>query len=151
MTTLTIPIQYLSHAEGLPVPKHATSGSAGLDLFAANYDPINICAGDWTFVPTGIAIALPVGYEGQVRPRSGLAGKKGVTVLNSPGTIDSDYRGQIQVILINFGSELYTILRGQRIAQLIIAPVISVNWAPESNLDVTARGAKGFGSTGIES
>ena len=151
MKTLTVPIQYLSHAKGLPVPKKATAGSAGLDLFAANYDPVIICSGDWAFIPTGIAIALPVGYEGQVRPRSGLAGKKGVTVLNSPGTIDSDYRGQIQVILINFGDESYTILRGQRIAQLVIAPVISIDWAPESNLGLTARGTKGFGSTGMES
>jgi dUTP pyrophosphatase len=141
-----IPIQLLSaHAR---VPEYATPGAAGLDLSAAIAEPIVLEPGAFTLVPCGFAIALPPGYEAQVRPRSGLASRHGVTVLNAPGTIDSDYRGEVKVILINHGREPFTIALGMRIAQLVVAPVSHVTWRPTSALPDTARAAGGFGHTG---
>jgi dUTP pyrophosphatase len=141
-----IPIQLLS-AHGR-VPEYATPGAAGLDLSAAIAAPVLLEPGAFTLVPCGFAIALPPGLEAQVRPRSGLASRHGVTVLNAPGTIDSDYRGEVKVILINHGHEPFTIAPGMRIAQLVVAPVSRVTWEPTSALPETARAAGGFGHTG---
>ena len=145
-----IPIQRLTHAEGLPLPAYETAGAAGMDLRAAVPDdaPMVLRPGARAMAPTGYAFAVPVGYEAQVRPRSGLAAKAGVTCLNTPGTIDSDYRGEVKVILVNLGAEDFVIRRGDRIAQLIIAPVVQATWTEVDSLDETARGAGGFGSTG---
>jgi dUTP pyrophosphatase len=145
-----IRIRRLPHGAGLPLPAYETSGAAGMDLRAAvdEREPVVLRPGAWAAVPTGIAIALPEGYEGQVRPRSGLALKSGVAPLNTPGTIDADYRGEIKVILINHGLRDVTIGRGDRIAQLVIAPVIRAAWQEVDSLDETPRGAGGFGSTG---
>ncbi len=147
---MDVPILVLPHGQGLPLPAYATASSAGVDLSAAVAEPVTIAAGARALVPTGLALALPEGYEGQVRPRSGLALRHGVTVLNSPGTIDADYRGEIQVILVNFGSEAFRIERGLRIAQLVIAPVSRVVWQPVATLAESERGAGGFGSTGTK-
>ena len=146
----TIPIKRLPHGEGLPLPAYETQGSAGMDLRAAvaEGEPMVLRPGARDMVPTGLALAVPPGFEAQVRPRSGLAAKAGVTCLNTPGTIDSDYRGEVKVILINLGEEDFTIRRGDRIAQLVIAPVTRAAWLETSELDETARGAGGFGSTG---
>ncbi|MEI7932319.1 MAG: dUTP diphosphatase [Alphaproteobacteria bacterium] len=146
----TIPIKRLPHGEGLPLPAYETQGSAGMDLRAAvaEGEPMVLRPGARDMVPTGLAFAVPPGFEAQVRPRSGLAAKAGVTCLNTPGTIDSDYRGEVKVILINLGEEDFTIRRGDRIAQLVIAPVTRAAWLETSELDETARGAGGFGSTG---
>jgi len=146
----TVPITRLPHAEGLPLPAYETALAAGMDLRAAVPDdePLTLRPGSRFPVPTGLAIALPPGFEGQVRPRSGLAFKHGVTCLNSPGTVDADYRGEVKVILINHGEEDFVIRRGERIAQLVIAPVVQAVWAEVESLDETARGAGGFGSTG---
>ena len=140
----------LAHSEGLSLPDYETAGAAGLDLFAAIPDtkPLTLRAGARALVPTGIAIALPEGYEGQVRPRSGLATRHGLTILNAPGTIDADYRGEIQVVLANLGNEDVTITRGMRIAQLVIAPVARAQIVEVASLDETVRGSGGFGSTG---
>jgi dUTP pyrophosphatase len=138
----------LPHAEGIPVPVAKTAGSAGLDLAAAVDDAVLIPVGGRALIPTGFAIALPEGYEGQVRPRSGLAVQHGVTVLNAPGTIDADYRGEMKVPLINLGDAPFTVTRGMRIAQLVIAPVTAVRLVEVAELDATGRGAGGFGSTG---
>jgi dUTP pyrophosphatase len=140
----------LAHGEGLSLPDYQTAGAAGLDLFAAIPDtkPLTLRAGARALVPTGIAIALPEGYEGQVRPRSGLATRHGLTILNAPGTIDADYRGEIQVVLANLGNEDVTITRGMRIAQLVIAPVARAQIVEVASLDETVRGSGGFGSTG---
>jgi dUTP pyrophosphatase len=138
----------LPHGSGLPLPSYATPGSAGLDLAAAVTAELVLAPGDRAAVPTGIAIALPEGYEAQVRPRSGLALRHGLTVLNSPGTVDADYRGEIQIILANLGREPVTIARGQRIAQLVVAPVQRVLWQETQALPESRRGAGGFGSTG---
>ena len=145
-----IPIQRLPHGAGLPLPAYETAHAAGMDLRAAVPDdaPFVLKPGARHAVPTGLAFALPAGLEGQVRPRSGLALKAGVTCLNTPGTIDADYRGEVKVILINLGEEDFTIRRGDRIAQLVIAPVIQAGWSEVESLDETARGAGGFGSTG---
>ena len=145
-----IPIKRLPHAEGLPLPAYETAHAAGMDLRAAvpDEEPLVLKPGSRFPVPTGLAMAIPVGFEGQVRPRSGLAAKQGVTCLNSPGTIDADYRGEVKVILINHGAEDVTIRRGDRIAQLVIAPVVQAQWREADSLDETARGAGGFGSTG---
>ncbi len=132
----------------LPLPQYETTSAAGMDLPAAVSEDVTIKAGGQTLIPTGISIALPQGYEGQVRPRSGLAARDSVTVLNSPGTIDEDYRGEIQVILINHGQSDFTVRRGMRIAQLVIAPVTQVEIQEVVSLDVTERGTGGFGSTG---
>ena len=148
--TPTIPIRRLPHAEGLPLPAYETGGAAGMDLRAAVSDdaPMVLKPGARDMVPTGLAFAVPAGFEAQVRPRSGLAAKAGITCLNTPGTIDSDYRGEVKVILINLGPEDFTIRRGDRIAQLVIAPVVQATWAEVADLDDTSRGAGGFGSTG---
>lgn len=144
----TVSIQALPHAVGLNLPTYATSQSAGMDLCAAIEEAIEIGPGERMLIPTGLAIALPAGYEAQVRPRSGLAVKNGVTVLNTPGTIDADYRGEIKVVLINHGQEEFTIERGMRVAQMVVAKFEQVEWNKVENLDETERGAGGFGSTG---
>ena len=146
---IQVPIQVLSHGAGLPLPSYATPGSAGMDLRAALAGPLAIQPGQRLLIPTGIAISVPQGYEAQVRPRSGLAIKHGITMLNSPGTIDSDYRGEIKVIAINHGDAAFAIEPGERIAQLIIAPVARAIWVPAENLEATARGEGGFGHTGV--
>ncbi|HEY6255670.1 MAG TPA: dUTP diphosphatase [Xanthobacteraceae bacterium] len=140
----------LPHGADLPLPSYQSEGAAGLDLLAAVAadNPVVLAPGARALIPTGIAIALPVGTEGQVRPRSGLAMRQGVTVLNSPGTIDADYRGEVQVILVNLGHDPFTVTRGMRIAQLIIAPVLRVMPRENFTLDETTRGVAGFGSTG---
>ena len=139
-------IARLPHGEGLPLPAYETAGAAGMDLRAA--EPLVLKPGARGLMPTGFAIALPAGFEAQVRPRSGLAVKHGITVLNAPGTIDSDYRGEIKVPLINHGREDFVIARGDRIAQMVVAPVTRAAWVEVSSLDGTARGAGGFGSSG---
>jgi dUTP pyrophosphatase len=143
----------LPHGADLPLPAYQSEGAAGLDLLAAVAAdlPVIIAPGHRALIPTGLAVALPTGTEGQVRPRSGLAARHGVTVLNSPGTIDADYRGEIQVILINLGQESFTVSRGMRIAQLVIAPAMRVTICEITNLDETTRGVAGFGSTGTKS
>jgi len=132
----------------IPLPKYATSHSAGMDIYAAVNDELVLRAGETALIPTGFAIALPEGFEAQVRPRSGLAAKNQVTVLNSPGTIDADYRGEVKVILTNFGKNDFVIKRGERIAQLVIARYERVVWEERDSLDATPRGAGGFGHTG---
>ena len=150
MSGPTIPIRRLPHGQGLPLPAYETAQAAGMDLRAAVPEdaPLTLRPGARHAVPTGLAFALPPGFEGQVRPRSGLAAKSGVTCLNTPGTIDADYRGEVKVILINLGEEDVAIRRGDRIAQLIIAPVVQASWTEVESLDDTARGSGGFGSTG---
>jgi len=143
-----ISLQILPHADDLPLPAYATPHSAGMDLLAAVKEEVAIAPRKRALIPTGISIALPEGYEAQVRPRSGLALKHGVTVLNAPGTIDADYRGEIGVILINHGDEAFTVTRGMRVAQLIIAPYTRAEWQQVPSLEESARGAGGFGSTG---
>jgi len=141
-------IQKLPHGEGLDLPHYASEHAAGMDLRAAVETELILAPGERALIPTGLAIALPEGFEAQVRPRSGLALKHGVTVLNSPGTIDADYRGEVGVILINHGQHPFPIQRGERIAQMVIAPVSRIGWQPVDTLDETARGAGGFGSSG---
>ena len=143
-------IARLRHAADLPLPAYHSARAAGLDLYAAvpADAPVVIAPGEHATIPTGIALALPPGTEGQVRPRSGLAARHGVTVLNAPGTIDADYRGEVAVILVNFGRVPFEVARGHRIAQLVIAPVTRVRLREVSDLDGTARGRGGFGSTG---
>jgi dUTP pyrophosphatase len=150
MTTppLSVAITRLPHAEGIELPAYATAASAGLDLAAAIREDVTIAPGARALIPTGFAIALPVGFEAQVRPRSGLALKHGVTVLNTPGTIDADYRGEIGVILVNLGAAPFVVTRGMRVAQMVVAPVTQVSWQAVDSLSETARGAGGFGSTG---
>ncbi len=143
-----VAIRQLANAAGLALPAYATADSAGVDLLAAVADDVIIAPGDRAMIPTGVAIALPSGYEAQVRPRSGLAAKSGITILNSPGTIDADYRGEIAVILANLGNAPFTVNRGLRIAQMVIAPVGRVQWRRVTELPETARGSGGFGSTG---
>ncbi|OHC77476.1 MAG: deoxyuridine 5'-triphosphate nucleotidohydrolase [Rhodospirillales bacterium RIFCSPLOWO2_01_FULL_65_14] len=141
-------IRRLSHGQGLPLPATATAMSAGADLLAAVTEPLTLEPGARALVPTGVAIQLPEGFEAQVRPRSGLALNHGVTLLNSPGTIDADYRGEIGVVLVNLGTEPFRVTRGMRIAQLVVQPVSRVRWREADTLDDTGRGAGGFGSTG---
>ena len=148
MGPLDIPVTRLPHAGDLPLPAYASDQAAGLDLVAAVAETLVLPPGGRALVATGLCIALPEGYEAQVRPRSGLALRHGVTVLNAPGTIDADYRGEIGVILINHGHEPGAIERGMRIAQLVVAPYMRVAWHAADGLDATARGAGGFGSTG---
>ena len=150
---VTVAVHPLAHADGLDLPSYATEGSAGVDLLAAvdEASPVLLGPGKRTLVPTGLIIALPPGYEAQVRPRSGLALKHGITVLNSPGTIDSDYRGEVQVIVGNLGDATFTITRGMRIAQMVVAPVTRLAWSVVEHaeeLPDTERGGGGFGSTG---
>jgi dUTP pyrophosphatase len=141
---------WLDHGRGLEPPRQQTAGAAGVDLLAAlpAGEVLTLAPGKRALVPTGLAMAIPEGHEGQVRPRSGLAAKHGVTVLNTPGTIDADYRGELKVILINLGDAPFEIRRGERIAQLVVAPVSQVNFTLRETLDATERGAGGFGSTG---
>lgn len=143
-----VEIKRLENAEGIDIPAYATEHSAGLDLQAAVSEDIELAPGERALIKTGLSIALPEGYEAQVRPRSGLAYKNGVTVLNTPGTIDADYRGEIGVILVNLGQQSFTITRGMRIAQMIIAPYTRADLTEVSVLSETARGEGGFGSTG---
>ena len=138
----------LEHAVGLNLPSYATEQAAGMDLTAALEEAIELGSGERALVPTGIAIALPAGYEAQVRPRSGLAIKHGVTVLNTPGTVDADYRGEIKVILVNHGKEAFTVERGMRIAQMVVERYETVGWKVVNSLEETDRGDGGFGSTG---
>jgi dUTP pyrophosphatase len=147
---ITIALCRLPHAEGLALPAYETDGAAGMDLRAAvpQDAPLTLNPGQRAMVPTGLSVAIPQGYEVQVRPRSGLAAKHGITCLNSPGTVDSDYRGELKVILINHGPEAFVIQRGERIAQMVVAPVTRAGFTEVDSLDETARGAGGFGSTG---
>jgi dUTP pyrophosphatase len=151
--TVRVEVVRLPHAEGLPLPNYQSALAAGLDLLAAvpETDPVTIAPGQSAMIPTGLALALPPGFEAQVRPRSGLAAKHAVTVLNSPGTIDADYRGEVAVLLINHGSESFPVTRGMRIAQLIIATVVRAELVPVEKLPETTRGSSGFGSTGTKS
>jgi dUTP pyrophosphatase len=146
--SVSIALTWLAHGAGLPVPKVQTALSAGADLCAALETPLTLAPGARALVPCGFAMALPAGYEAQVRPRSGLAAKHGVTVLNSPGTIDADYRGEVKVILVNLGQDDFVITRGERIAQMVVAPVVQPAFAVVETLDETERGSGGFGSTG---
>jgi len=147
---ITIDVRILPHGEGLPLPAYQTAHAAGLDLLAAVAEdaPLVLAPGRHAMVPTGLSIALPEGYEAQVRPRSGLAARHGVTVLNSPGTIDADYRGEVCVLLINHGLAPFTICRGERIAQMVIAAVVRAEFSVTAALATTQRGSGGFGSTG---
>lgn len=145
---VSVAIRRLPHGEGLDLPAYASAGAAGMDLQAAVAEDLVIEPGGRALVPTGFALALPPGYEAQVRPRSGLALKQGVTVLNSPGTVDEDYRGEVGVILANLGPSSFTVERGMRIAQMVVAPVTRVAFAVVDELPATGRGAGGFGSTG---
>ena len=151
MSTLAVGVAVvrLPHAANLPLPAYASAQGAGMDLSAAVDAPMSIAPGTRKRVPTGIAIALPLGYEAQVRPRSGLALDHGVTVLNAPGTIDADYRGEVYVLLANFGDVAFVVTRGMRVAQLVVTPVARVTWQVADALPATARGAGGFGSTGL--
>ena len=149
MNKPTLLIKRLEHAMDLPLPSYETEGSAGLDLRAAVDDDIVLGTLERAAIPTGLSIAIPNGYEGQVRPRSGLAFRHGLSVTNAPGTIDADYRGELKILLINLGHEPVTITRGMRCAQLVIAPVSQVQVVQASSLDETKRGAGGFGSTGL--
>ena len=145
---LRVAVTRLTHAGDLPLPAYATDLSAGMDLRAAIPAPVEIDPGGRALVATGIAIALPAGYEAQIRPRSGLALKDGITVLNAPGTVDADYRGEISVVLANFGADSFTVTRGMRIAQMVVAAVERVSWEPVEALPESGRGAGGYGSTG---
>lgn len=151
MSTVEVTIARLPHGVDLPLPTYQSALAAGLDLYAAVAAdaPVVIAPGRWAAIPTGIALALTPGTEGQVRPRSGLAARHGVTVLNAPGTVDADYRGEVQVLLINHGREPFTVERGARVAQLVVAPVTAARLVEASDLAATGRGAAGFGSTGI--
>ena len=151
MTVLSVAIKRLDHAADLNLPAYATADSAGMDLLAAVEAPVSLAPGERQLIPTGIALALPPGTEAQVRPRSGLALKHGVTVLNAPGTIDADYRGEVGVILVNHGERPFVIERGSRIAQMVVAAYARVAWTVSADLEASARGAGGFGSTGVAS
>jgi dUTP pyrophosphatase len=144
--SVSVEVKRLPHGEGLPLPAYATSGAAGMDVVSA--EDVVIAPGARHAVATGLAMAIPEGYEIQVRPRSGLALRHGITVPNTPGTIDSDYRGELKVILINLGDEPFTVQRGDRVAQLVLAPVVQTAWDEVGELDATERGVGGFGSTG---
>ena len=149
--TVKVEIQQLPHGKGLALPAYQSTHAAGLDLLAAVPEdaPMVLLPGQHAMIPTGLVIALPPGYEAQVRPRSGLAARHGVTVLNSPGTVDADYRGEVCVLLINHGDQPFPIRRGERIAQMVIAPVTQVELVPANSLSTTDRGSGGFGSTGL--
>lgn len=146
--SIAVRVKRLPHNQDLPLPDYATAGAAGFDLLAAVTGPVVIAPSARALIPTGLAIALPTGFELQIRPRSGLAFKQGITIPNSPGTIDEDYRGEIQVILLNAGTESFTVTRGMRIAQAVLAPVSRLHWLEAATLDETPRAAGGFGSTG---
>ena len=146
--TVPIAVRRLPHGEGLELPAYATAGAAGMDLLAAVDAPVTLAPGARALIPTGLAVALPAGYELQIRPRSGLALRHGIVLPNSPGTIDEDYRGELQVILLNAGDAPFTVERGARIAQAVLAPVTRARWHEVTALDATTRDAGGFGSTG---
>lgn len=148
MSAPVLHVLRLPHAEGIDLPAYQSAGAAGADIRAALTEPLVLGPGARTSVPTGLCIAIPDGFEVQVRPRSGLAARHGVTVANAPGTVDSDYRGEVKVLLVNLGTEPFTIERGERIAQLVVAPVIRARFETVDTLDETARGDGGFGSTG---
>lgn len=149
MQPIRVPIVRITEvADDLPLPRYATEQSAGMDICAAVENEFVLRAGETALIPTGFAIALPEGYEAQIRPRSGLAIKHQITVLNSPGTIDADYRGEVKVILINLGKQDFVIRRGDRIAQMVIAPYTRITWSEQDVLDTTTRGSGGFGHTG---
>jgi dUTP pyrophosphatase len=148
VTKVLVAVRVLPHAEGLELPQYATALAAGCDLRAAITDPVELPPGGRAVIPTGLCVALPAGSELQIRPRSGLAVRHGVTVLNAPGTIDADYRGEIQVPLVNLGGETFVVQRGERVAQAVFALVSSIQWQVVDSLDETARGNSGFGSTG---
>jgi dUTP pyrophosphatase len=147
---VAIEVKQLPHASGLPLPTYQTSLAAGLDLLAAVPEeaPITLAPGKYALVPTGLTVALPAGFEAQIRPRSGLAAKHAVTVLNAPGTVDADYRGEIGVVLINHGDAPFVIRRGERVAQMVIAAIVRAELTPVVTLSATERGSGGFGSTG---
>lgn len=146
---LEVLVQVLPHGQGLPLPTYATAGAAGADVYAAVEDELVIPPGGRVAVPTGLVVAVPEGYEVQVRPRSGLAWHHGVTVANAPGTVDSDFRGEVKVLLVNLGEEPFVVRRGDRIAQLVVAPVVRAQFVKAEILPSTARGEGGFGSTGV--
>jgi len=149
MSSVSVKLTRLPHGEGLPLPSYETADSAGMDLRAAVTEAVTIEPGKRALVPTGLKMALPRGYEAQIRPRSGLALKKGITLPNTPGTIDADYRGELGIILMNLGEEPFVIERGDRIAQMVVAPVTVATWIEVADLDETERGEGGFGSTGV--
>jgi dUTP diphosphatase len=149
MTNVDVSVVQLPHGKGMDLPHYATEHAAGMDLMAAIEGTLVLEPGHRAIVPTGLSIALPVGYEAQVRPRSGLAAKNGVTVANAPGTIDADYRGEVGVIMINLGQDPFIIERGMRIAQMVVAPVTTISWVSTDTLPETERGSGGFGSTGL--
>lgn len=149
MTEINVALKVLDHAVGMKLPSYETEQSAGMDLTAALEEAFDLEPGMRTLIPTGLSIALPKGYEAQIRPRSGLAYKNGITVLNSPGTVDADYRGEVKVLLANLSTETFTVERGMRIAQMVIAKHEHVAWNKVDDLDETNRGAGGFGSTGV--
>jgi dUTP pyrophosphatase len=146
---LNLPVKQLPHGSDLPLPQYATTGAAGMDLYAAVESNVVIAPSEWQLVPTGIAVALPSGFEAQIRPRSGLAFKHGITVLNAPGTIDNDYRGEIKVMLMNFSKQPFTIERGMRIAQIVISAITQMDLLVVDELPESVRGEGGFGSTGV--
>jgi len=146
---LRVRVRRLAHAAGLALPARASAGSSGYDLRAAVGRPLTLPPGGRALVPTGLVLEIPAGWEGQVRPRSGLAVRSGVTVLNAPGTVDSDYRGEVRVALVNLGTAPFTVERGDRIAQLVFAPVGAATWEEAGELEETARGDGGFGSSGV--
>ena len=146
--TVSVALTRLPHGADLPLPAYQTDGAAGLDLMAALSEPVNLAPGERRLIPTGIAIALPLGYEAQIRPRSGLAFKFGISIVNAPGTIDADYRGEISVLLVNLGDQPFRISHGDRIAQMVVAPVTRIVWDEVPGLDETERGSGGYGSTG---
>ena len=146
--SIPVLVRRLPHAAGLPLPAYATAGAAGMDLVAAVSAPVTVAPGERVLIPTGLTIALPPGYELQIRPRSGLALRHGITLPNTPGTVDEDYRGEVGVIILNTGNETFVIERGARIAQAVLAPVSRAVWQEVESLDVTRRDSGGFGSTG---
>ena len=146
----TIQFLKLPHAAALPLPSYESTSAAGMDIRAALEEPLSLKPGERTLIPTGLKMAIPVGYEAQIRPRSGLAIRNGITMLNSPGTIDADYRGEVKVIAINHGQETFTVNHGDRIAQMVIAPVTQFEISEMDELDDTERGEGGFGSTGVQ-
>jgi len=148
MSALEVRVRRLEHGRKLELPQPASTGSVGLDLRAAVDEPLTLAPGERALVPTGLALEIPKGWEGQVRPRSGLALRCGVTILNSPGTIDSDYRGEVGVVLVNLGHEVFTVRRGDRIAQLVFATVATIDWRLVEELATSDRGSGGFGSSG---
>jgi len=149
MTKIDVMVRKAVHGVDLELPKPATPGASGMDLLAALSTPQTLMPGEFKTIPTGLEIAIPCGHEAQIRPRSGLAARHGVTVLNSPGTIDQDYRGEVKVILINHGPKPFVVDHGMRIAQLVFASIVSVKWQESSALSITDRGSSGFGSTGL--